>query len=197
VTTTRTTKGLVFRLPNGETESLHFTQSDWRATRNFRAQLRRNGLEYPGDYTRFKGRKGKPQSSTIEKLTEALADIDHAPEAAVTTVELCSRTGLNSPAVVRGMQELGWWHDYRKPGARLTLVWHPPFDPTEVIEEIEPEPPTLSIVPDAPEREFIDSVDSFAVPLDELDPSTTISQLLALYRATGLACELRAWRIDT
>ena len=53
----------------------------------------------------------------------------------------------------------------------------------------------LTIVPDEPAaREFIDSVDSWPVSLQALDPATTVGQLLAIYQVTGLAVELRAWR---
>lgn len=83
-------------------------------------------------------------------------------------------------------------------------------EPTEPEPEPEPREPVsiesvrqgvaemaeaLRIAPDEPDaREFIDSVDSWAVSLQELDPATTVAQLLTLYTATRLAVELRVWR---
>lgn len=195
VTVTRTTKGLLFRLPNGSTESLHFTQSDWRATRNFRAQLRRNGVEYPGDYSQAKSRK-KPYKQSVEKITTALESWPEGER--VTTVELCRRTGnMTSSTVVHVMQSLGWWHDYKKPGSRQTYYWNPPIDPHEIVEEL-PEPEPVEDPINRPAlREFLDTVDSWCVQLDGLDQTTTVAQLRALYAASGLNAELRVWRAES
>ena len=63
----------------------------------------------------------------------------------------------------------------------------------------EPQPgmaDALRMAPDEPSaREFIDTVDSWPVSLQELDQAATIGQLALLYRASGLAMELRLWRL--
>lgn len=46
---TRTKKGLLLRLPNGESTMLHFTASDVRAITNLKARLRRAGVNHPDD----------------------------------------------------------------------------------------------------------------------------------------------------
>jgi hypothetical protein len=196
VTTTRTKDGLLFRMPDGGTEMLHYTQSDWRGTRNFRANLRRHGVEYPGDYQDRGKRRKPPYADSIAKVEAALADLN--PDQ-VTTVEICKATGQISSTVTHVMIHLGWWHDYKTPKSKQTFVWHPPFDPTEIVElvedaEPEPEPETRPVPGKPGVREFLDSVESWTVDLATLDPTTTLGQLVKLYAASALHVEVRIWR---
>lgn len=46
---TRTKKGLFLRLPSGESDMVHFTNSDTRAFDNLVARLRRAGVQHPDD----------------------------------------------------------------------------------------------------------------------------------------------------
>lgn len=193
VSVTRTKKGLLFRFPNGETEMIHFTQSDWRATRNARANFRRNGVEWPGDL-----RGKKPYKATVEKVRGAVEALVARGEE-VTSIAIKRELGMQAGAensVKNAMIALGWWHDYRTPGSRQTLVWHPPLENgSEVVEEVEDaEDDNGDLLVKPPAREFIDTVDSWCVDVDTLDQSTTVAQLRAMFAASGLKAELRAWR---
>jgi Fe-S-cluster formation regulator IscX/YfhJ len=214
VTTTRTTKGLLFRFPNGETEMLHYTVSDWRGTRNFRANLRRNGIEYPGDYSDRKNKK-PPMKSSIERVKEALKDLD--PDR-VTTVQLHAKLTehgqtMNTSTIQHVMIHLGYWHDYKPSKSRKTFVWHPPIDPKEIIEPVEDMKNLVEYADDTTDQTdangetvivsipkethipmVIDDRNSWPVQLDHLDGTITIDQLRIIYMAAGLNVEMRVWR---
>jgi hypothetical protein len=214
VTVTRTTKGLLFRFPDSSTYTIHWTQSDWRATRNFRANVRAHGLEWPGDYQTKAKRTKPPLKSSIEKVTQALADLN--PET-VTTVDIARVTGMGSATIAHTMVALGWWHDYKPTNSRRSFVWHPPVDPkapADTIPDIPEEPESSGALTQTPSetlsepvaepvatpirqhagREFIDSADSWTVDLDSLNPKITVGKLAALYASTGLQVEIRVWR---
>jgi hypothetical protein len=192
-TATRTTKGLMFRGPDGQTATLHWTESDWRSTRNFRANIRRMGLQYPGE----RPAKAKPVMETTRKRVLAAIDALESRGEPVTTTALCVEAKSNTATVQNAMVDLGWWHEYRKPNRRgTTITWLRPLEnPTEILE---PLPTSLEDQPPAPQaavsREFLDTVDSWTSELDRIDQSTTVAQLRALYAATGLSVELRVWR---
>jgi hypothetical protein len=209
VTVTRTTKGLLFRAPNNETTVLHWTESDWRSTRNFRANLKRMGIEYPGDYQRA-GMKKPPMKSSVEKIQEALKDLD--PNR-VTTSELFKRTNVTTATITRVMLHLGWWHEYKKPKSTKPIVWHPPVDPKEVIEPVEDMKNLVEYADDTNDKTDANSTsldisaveafsqavhntpdNSWPVQLDHLDGTITIDQLRIIYMAAGLNVEMRVWR---
>lgn len=214
VTTLRTTKGILFRMPNGETEMLHYTVSDWRGTRNFRANLRRNGIEYPGDYENKKSKK-PPKKDSIEKVKSVLSDFNSD---SVTTVEIYKKlktigTPANATTIQGVMLYLGYWHDYKKPDARTTFVWHPPIDPKEIVEPLEDmenlveyaddtddetdadtETVNVSTVAVTENALHNDGVEHWFVQLDGLDGSITIDQLRIIYMAAGFNLEVRLTR---
>lgn len=192
VSVVRTTKGLLFRFPNGATEMIHFTQSDYRATRNARANFRRNGIEWPGDAIARKTTKS-PSAKTLEAVAPVLAGRD-----ALMVAEVAREAGVGFYAAQGAMVKMGWWRDYGN-AKSAAVRWHPPIEnPSEVLEEItedaadEPEPTPPE------QREFLDTVDSWAVDLDAIANENRliyVSDLVASYRAAGLAVELRVWRV--
>lgn len=190
VTVVRTTKGLLFRFPNGGTEMIHFTQSDYRATRNARANFRRNGIEWPGDSTAHKVTKN-PSAKTLEAVAPVLAGRDN-----LIVNDVARDAGVGFYAAQGALVKLGWWRDYGNPKSSA-VRWHPPIEnPSEVVEEIdaaaeEPEPTPTD------QREFLDTVDSWAVDLDAIANENRliyVNDLVASYRAAGLAVELRVWK---
>lgn len=54
--------------------------------------------------------------------------------------------------------------------------------------------PSLAPPPEKPEREFIDSVDSWTVDATDLPPLMTVSDLIWTLQASGLEVEVRVWR---
>lgn len=224
VSVIRTTKGMLFRMPNGSTEMLHYTASDWRATRNFRANLRRNGIEYPGDYT-DKKQKRPPYKESIEKVRAAINDLDADR---VTTVQIAAKTGMGSGTIAHVMHHIGYWHEYKPNTSRKTFIWHPPIDPKEIVTPLEDmeleeyiDPNEVEIVQELnyaqkaliemekekeqrkaainehgkyADTDSMEVVKGWAVSLDDLDGSVTIDQLRMLYMATGLNVEIRVWK---
>lgn len=193
VSITRTTSGLLFRFPNGETEMIHFTQSDWRATRNARANFKRNGIQWPGDWGDKK--RVNPTAKTLTRVREYVDSIADPLDGGVTVTSVVDATGVSFPSVVPALQKLGWW---KATPSRLSH-WLPPIEnPKEVIEEVladdEPEPTTVPSR--SHEREFIDTVDSWTANLEDLDATITVGSLLSAYRAAGLRLELRVWRAE-
>jgi hypothetical protein len=214
VTTTRTTKGILFRFPNGDTEMLHYSVSDWRGTRNFRANLKRNGIEYPGDYANAR-KKNPPMKSSIERVREALKDLD--PNR-ITTVDLHEKLksqgqNMNTATIQQVMMHIGYWHDFKKPKSKQTFVWHPPVDPKEIIEPLEDmedlveyaddttdqdattiEEIIVQANKDADREESLSTDNAWTVQLDLIDGNITIDMLRMLYMAAGLNVEMRVWR---
>lgn len=72
-----------------------------------------------------------------------------------------------------------------------------PFDPGPAVEI---EPPTADptpeeqAVPEVPEREFIDTADSWTVHHEDMPPLMTISDLIWTLEASGLNVEIRVWK---
>jgi hypothetical protein len=210
VTVTRTTKGLLFRAPNNETTVLHWTESDWRSTRNFRANLKRMGVEYPGDHSNDKKRK-TPTKVSIERIQEALKDMDPNN---VNGRELRQRVPNMSIMTINSvMQYLGYWHEFKPKGSTRTTVWHPPYDPKEIIEPVEDMKNLVEYADDTTDKTDANSTsldisaveafsqavhntpdNSWPVQLDHLDGTITIDQLRIIYMAAGLNVEMRVWR---
>jgi hypothetical protein len=190
VTVTRTTKGLLFRFPNGETEMLHFTNSDWRATRNTRANFRRNGIQWPGDF----GDKKRPSTTagTVKKVEAYLATLPAGEH--VSSSHVAAGANVSFPAVAGAMVKLGWW----KESTERLAKWAPPIEnPTEVVEEVTEPDAEPTPTPSAHYREFLDTVDSWVTELEDIEGGMTVQQLLSTCRAMGLAVELRVWRVDS
>lgn len=191
VTWKRTTKGIRFEFPNGGSDEIHFTQSDWRALRNTRANFRRNGIEWPGDAGAHKGKgKGKPRANNLAKAKALIATLDPEQlQKGLTIAEMTRLTDLSFYAAENCLRALHWWKDWGVQGR-----WHPPLDnPTEVLEEVEgaeEEEPERSA--DLPEPE---PGEPWSVDLASLVvPGLTVEELVGTFAALGMRAELTIWR---
>ncbi len=146
---TRTTKGLLLRLPDGETTSLHFTNSDVRAPINLMSRLRRAGVRHPDDPKDVRElpsniTEGPPVSArTKQKVIDFIVDNDY-PEV-VTVKELVDHTEMVHITATRAIYQMGFTPVRGKRGARDWIV------PQEILDKkpkgIEEEPvesPTFS-----------------------------------------------------
>lgn len=208
VTTTRTTKGVLLRMPDGKTDMIHWTTSDHRAADNLRASLRRSGITWPtdGDPISPKIMNSRPQKATLAKVEKALRGYPYRKIGASQLIRLMPEgETLTIPAAQAALYHLGW----TPTGPTKARKWLRPL-------ELEPEPedltPPLSLVPDdarpaeapAPEpepevktdgeREFLDSVDSWTADFDQLPEGLTVAQLRQTLGAFGLQLELRTWK---
>lgn len=211
VTTTRTTKGILLRFPNGDTSMVHFSGSDHRERLNVRSRVKRAGLDWPGDHKPLPASvtDHRPQKSTLAKVEPLLAEWPHRNISGAQLRRLWAQQNPDAPAMFvttanRALYHLGW-----KPhGNGSARKWLRPFDQLpepdwDVPQEApaapsEPEPAAVvQLHPDTAEtaasaREFIDSVDSWAA--DTLPDELTLGQLRGMLTGLGLGWELRVWR---
>jgi hypothetical protein len=232
---TRTTKGLLLRLPDGETTSLHFTNSDVRAPINLMARLRRAGVRHPDDPKDVRELPSNitqgpaVAARTKQKVIDYIVDNDF-PEV-VTVKELVDHTEMVHITATRAMYQMGFTPVKGKRGARDWIVPQEILDkkPVEPVEE-EPESPTLppltlaeaeayeeamnptrdeaevarlknlgAMAGEKPEREFIDTHDSWIVDLRQFTAwgggqNVTVEDMVKVLRASGLQVEVRVWR---
>jgi hypothetical protein len=123
---TRTTKGLLLRLPDGETTSLHFTNSDVRAPINLMARLRRAGVRHPDDP---KDVRELPSNITEGPAVAARTKqkvIDYIVETGfpevLTVKELVDHTEMVHITATRAMYQMGFTPVKGKRGARDWIV---------------------------------------------------------------------------
>jgi len=192
VVVSRTTDGLRFKFPNGKSDAIHFTQSDYRATRNTRANFRRNGIEWPGDARGGKKQVKNPSPKTLAAVEAAVAGKDD-----LSITDVATATGISFYAVQGALVKLGWWRDYGS-SRSSNVRWHPPLEdpkaPAEsmVIEPADDDADQPDPTPPA-EREFLDTHDSWTVDVDAVE-AITMGDLRAAYQAAGLAFEVRVWK---
>lgn len=123
---TRTTKGLLLRLPDGETTSLHFTNSDVRAPINLMSRLRRAGVRHPDDPKDVRelpsniteGPAVSPR--TKQKVVDYIVD-NGFPEV-VTVMELVAHTEMVHITATRALYQMGFTPVKGKRGARDWIV---------------------------------------------------------------------------
>lgn len=206
VTTTRTKKGVLLRLPDQSTTMLHFSGSDHRERDNVRARLRRAGVSWPtdGDPLGDAITKSKPQKTTLDKAKKALLRWEGSTITGAQLRRLLPEgETMTVVASQRALYHLGWTPS----GPATSRKWWKPIElepepnePVAIQPETEPEPVALHIVPDPipePEpREFIDSVDSWTAQLDQLPDTLTLGDVRKMVQAFGLHLELRTWRAD-
>jgi hypothetical protein len=193
VTTKRTRKGIYFYFPNGQSDLIHWTQSDWRATRNSRANWRRNGIAWPGDDSQHGGERSKPRATTMARVNVALDQLTpEQREKGVSVTEISTLSGVTFFAVENSMRAAGWWKDFG-----VQAKWFPPIlDPNEVVEEVEVEDddeiPTQPVEDQAPvENDHA----PWTVTLASLVvPGLTVEDLVATFQAMGLEAEVKLWR---
>jgi hypothetical protein len=148
VTTTRTKKGLMLRLPDGTSTMLHFTGSDVRERDNVRARIHRAGLSWPGDdLTASAQRTPSPRN-----MARAQAVLDGFDGDSIRPIELARLVTaadgqkFSRESASRVLHALGWSVMGRTSGQR----WHRPAAEPEPLPElvtnghhpepIEPEP---------------------------------------------------------
>jgi hypothetical protein len=193
VTVTMTKSGLLFRFPNGGTEMIHYTSSDWRATRNNRANFRRNGIAWPGDDSQDGGARSKPRATTLARVNAALDQFSPEQAAAgLSVTEVSKASGVTFFAVENSMRAAGWWKDYGLQGK-----WFPPIlDPNEVVEEVEVEDDEVAL----PSQDLAPVTEDDHTPwmvtlADLVVPGLTVEDLVATFQAMGLAAEVKLWRM--
>lgn len=140
---TRTKKGLLLRLPDGESTSVHFTNSDVRAEQNLIARLRRAGVRHPDDPRNVADLPENITNAVVadrskRKIMGAIEAMGY-PEY-VRVVDLENRTGQAHITITRALYAMGFIPIVGKRNAR---DWKTPED----ILALRPESPTI------PERE--------------------------------------------
>lgn len=214
VTVTRTKKGLLFRFPNGSTEMIHFTPSDHRWQANTRASFRRAGISWPGDDTtpkvpdnvsggglthqsRDRARAalvklGNPTDVTPAEITQAVEELFDLTLPHVTASRMLYHSGFR-PTLERRRKAVIWERELSETEAAelfaQTIDVEPATEPMPAIE-----PATVQPSAQDPEREFIDSVDSWPLNLELLQDDMTLGQLRAFAAAAGLNIEVRTWK---
>lgn len=218
VTTTRTTKGVLLRLPDQSTTMLHFTGSDVREAKNVRARLKRAGVSWPTDGEPLGDRilTSRPQKRTLEVAAEALSRWEGR---SITGAQLRRLLPEGVTMTVHTSQVALWHLGWTPTGSATARKWLRPIDtepePEHLLTSAElaarelaalpapqPEAPQLSLVHDevppaaaaGAVREFIDTHDSWTATAAALPPDLTMAQLAGVLDAFGLASEIRVWR---
>ena len=137
---TRTTKGLLLRLPNGETTTMHFTNSDVRAVDNLISRLRRAGVRHPDDPKDVRQLAASitehppVAERTKRKVIEALGKLGYPERVAVK--QITDTVTANNMTVTAALYQMGF-----KPvrGKRNARDWMTPEDVLAMRPEPEPE----------------------------------------------------------
>jgi hypothetical protein len=173
VNITRTKKGLLLRMPDGESAMMHFTTSDVNAIKNLRAQLHRSGVSLPNDrhdltsVPAYARRNATKQSLT--RVRAILKELDHpqivkpAQVISLYNERYETHAGANA-TVMSALHKIGYYPALspaqikRGGDAKTVRQWERDLTAAELAELIpeapveEPKPePVLRIVPDEPE----------------------------------------------
>jgi len=138
----RTKKGLLLRLPNGESTAVHFTNSDVRAQANLIARLRRAGVRHPEDKQDVASlpkqiTTGSVAPSSRRKLLEAMKELNY-PDS-VRVQEIRDLTGMEHVTTARALYALGFVPAVGKRNARNWMT-PPELLDQRVVEKPEEEP---------------------------------------------------------
>lgn len=241
VVVTRTKKGLFLRLPNGESTTLHFTNSDTRAKQNLIARLRRAGVRHPEDDRGVDKlpptitESGQPAPKTRTAILEHVRS--NAYPEVVHVLDIAEVSGLEHVTISRALYHMGF---LPTKGKRNTRDW---LTPEEILAERPPvgiaaEPPAATFnltgmvhrarkaqeavndlgagKPDvdrfgqtqeeqeevglsslADDLEFIDTRDSWVIPLEKMVGETywrIIKDRFEMLDILGMDYEVRVWR---
>jgi len=229
---TRTKKGLFLRLPDGESTTVHFTNSDVRAIDNLIARLRRAGVRHPEDPKNVAQlprqiTEGDVSRRTKDKVLAAMQQLDY-PDS-VRVVQMAETAHLEHVTTSRALYHMGFTpiegkrnaRDWLTPEEILALKPAPPVEPEvpDVEQGVAAHDDLMKFVeganaaqaavdamgmgrPDVsretvvrnPNREFLDTHDSWVVELQQLPMSMTIGDYLQALDASGLDFEVRLWR---
>lgn len=174
---TRTKKGLLLRLPDGESTSVHFTNSDVRAEQNLIARLRRAGVRHPDDPRNVADLPENITNAVVadrskRKIMGAIESMGW-PEY-VRVMDLENRTGQAHITITRALYAMGFIPIVGKRNAR---DWKTP----DSILAMKPESPTI------PDAEFDPGedpgVDDLMEPVN-FDPPLSTEEAEAYVEAT-------------
>lgn len=185
-------KGKLIRFPNGDTLTVHFTNSDHRSTLNMRAAIKRAGLQWPFDHQRTDKRMAlrltPEQRSNLKALVEGIGT-------GTTSASAIAEAALVSqPTAQKALTAAGYIQTGRGIWRKPVVVEYPTIDyakslpvpapvPDPVVPEVvAPEP----VVQASVERAFIDDADSWTMPVPK--------KLQAMADLMGLNIEVRVWR---
>lgn len=133
VTYTRTTKGVLLRLPDKTTAMLHWTGSDVREPKNVRARLKRAGVTWPGDDAPLPDYITEPPTArTLNRVQTVTASWEQRYITGGQLNRLLRDAGdkpMNSMTSQRALYALGWVPT----GKSTARKWLRPL-------ELEPEP---------------------------------------------------------
>jgi hypothetical protein len=139
----RTKKGLLLRLPDGTSTSVHFTNSDVRATSNLYARLRRAGVRHPEDPKNVSHlpdqiTQGTSAPATTKKVLKAMEELNY-PDS-VTVQGMRKVTGLEHITMSKALYHLGFTPVI---GKRNSRDW---MTPTELLDLRKPDPDAVAAV---------------------------------------------------
>src|SRR5258708_4997608 len=132
---TRTKKGLLLRLPNGESEMIHFTTSDHRAYANTRSRLHQAGVELPTDKHSLKNlpnyiTAGSMRTATLERAARIIEGMGSPRQ--ITAPQFIEAGGAPTYGLAnRTLYHLGWTPQTDR--KRAHKVWLQPLE-----QEVEP-----------------------------------------------------------
>lgn len=133
VSVTRTTKGVLLRLPDDTTTMLHFSGSDVREPKNVRARLKRAGVSWPGEESPLpQWIAERPTQRTLDRVQAVLATYEHRYITGGQLSRLLVAAGdkpMNSMVTQRALYHLGWVATGKSTGRK----WLRPL-------ELEPDP---------------------------------------------------------
>lgn len=191
-----TKAGHMVLAPDGSTVTIHRTESDHRAMKNTMARLKRAGVQLDKENDLdIKARK-----QTIEAVEQTLTQMGNPDTFSVSKVY--NELEMAPQTVYRALEQMGYHKASHGVWARSTdtQVEETVAETTDSdvwdIKAVEAIPVVEYIVEkpkQEPEREFIDSKDSFTIdPKDITD--LTVDQMSRMFAVSGLKFEIRAWR---
>lgn len=166
VNVTETKKGYLMRFPNGKTEMLHKSQSDYRGVNNLKASLKRSGITWPFDGEKAELPKyitdSPPRKSTLEKYLTTLEAMGEGRQLEeVTATELArahwsrlrpedpfpKNTGTVLSTAFRVLYGLGYKQTaYRK--GKFGFVWELPVTEKPAVTQAAPFAPPQMFAPE-------------------------------------------------
>ena len=152
---TRTKKGLLLRLPDGNSTSLHFTNSDVRAEANLIARLRRAGVRHPDDPKGVEKlpsniTEGEPIARRTRMLVLGYMEKMGYPEY-VHVLDIREATGLAHITATKALYQMEF---IPRKGKRGTRDWETP-------------PQILALKATAPEPEAPEEPDPASLTVEE------------------------------
>jgi hypothetical protein len=192
VNVTPVKNGVLLRLPNGESTTVHFSGSDHRGPLNLRAFLKRNGIDWPTDHNDV-----KPTKLTLERGEKVLERMGY-PNALrmhdFKTAAMLDDWHVTSTTISRFL----YYRGYEGVGNTVNRRFVMPSEIIEVPKEINPVVTINETVPlvetTVQHREFLDTHDSWTVDMDILPDSLSVKDMKLMLAAMGIEYEVRVWK---